>query len=573
MKKKFFRPIGIGGKIALTIVIPICLFIFSTFTVNTLMSIVKQDINTVDGRGTLSIDITELATSFSAKYTQIAEYVILNRQQKVNYYGVLSRDFQNSLADVEQKLVSEEQKALFDKIKANNDRMDELFQNKMIPAMKQNNKNEAIKLMEEASGLRSVTTENTNKLKELLKNERTVAVNDAKTHMQNSSLVLLASTLLSILLAGIAAYLIGRSIQRNIRRVVGISQQIAQGNLEVEQIEIKSKDEIGQLNQSINLMSGNLRQLVEQIQLVSRQINAQSHELARNSYELKTGSEQISATMDQLALGTEEQAGSASEIANMIEELNQRVMEASEEGNQLKSYSEQVLSDTEQGRQQMIVTGEQMKLINQIMLRSVSKVKQLEEKAQEIFGLVEVIREIAEQTNLLALNAAIESARAGEAGRGFSVVAEEVRKLADRTQESVKKISSISVGIQTETSEVVSSLQAGYQEVEQGSKKMEETGQIFSNIYRSFTNMAENIKNSSERLQVIEAKSKDINRLIEQIASVSEEIAAGVEETAASAQQQNSSVEFIDKSVQLLGQLSSDLQSTSSKFKLTDDRS
>ncbi|MFM1651095.1 methyl-accepting chemotaxis protein [Brevibacillus sp. B_LB10_24] len=568
MKKKFFRPIGIGGKIALTIVIPICLFIFSTIAVNTLMSIVKQDINTVDERGTLSTDITELATSFSAKYTQIAEFVILNRQQKVNYYGVLSRDFQNSLAEIEQKLANEEQKALFEKIKANNDKMDELFQNKIIPAMKQNDINEAIKLMEEASGLRSITTENTNKLKEVLKSERTDAINDAKTHMQNSSLVLLASTLLSILLAGIAAYLIGRSIQRNIRRVVGISQQIAQGNLEVEQIEIKSKDEIGQLNQSINLMSGNLRQLVEQIQLVTRQINAQSHELARNSNELKTGSEQISATMDQLALGTEEQAGSASEIANMIEEFNQRVMEANEEGNQLKSYSERVLSDTEQGRQQMIVTGEQMNLINQIMLGSVSKVRQLEEKAQEIFGLVEVIQDIAEQTNLLALNAAIESARAGEAGRGFSVVAEEVRKLADRTQESVKKISSISVGIQTETSEVVSSLQAGYQEVEQGSKKMEETGQIFSNIYSSFTNMAENIKNSSERLQVIEDKSKDINRLIEQIASVSEEIAAGVEETAASAQQQNASVEFIDKSVQLLGQLSSDLQSTSSKFRI-----
>src|SRR5690625_4415295 len=166
---------------------------------------------------------------------------------------------------------------------------------------------------------------------------------------------------------------------------------------------------------------------------------------------------------------------------------------------------------------------EQMKRIDLIVSNAVEQVRGLDQKSDEISKLIQVVKDIADQTNLLALNAAIEAARAGEHGKGFAVVADEVRKLAEGVTRSVLEITSIVNSIQKETDDVVNSLNDGYNEVKEGIEQIGKTGESFEIIDDSISSMVDNILSIANRLKEIANNSNEMNELIGEIASVSEE--------------------------------------------------
>jgi methyl-accepting chemotaxis protein len=223
---------------------------------------------------------------------------------------------------------------------------------------------------------------------------------------------------------------------------------------------------------------------------------------------------------------------------------------------------------TKKGHEYMNTSTEQMNKINSIMQFSVEKVKGLDEQTKQISTLVKVIRDIADQTNLLALNAAIEAARAGEHGRGFAVVADEVRKLAEQVSHSVKDITEIVNSIQTESNSVAVGLLNGYSQVDEGSKQIQITGQTFKDIYDAVTDMVERIQTISENLDTIASNTVEMNVSIDNIAAVSEQSAAGVEQTSASVQQTTSTMETISDHSELLSQLANRLNAMIARFKL-----
>src|SRR5690606_7168409 len=194
-----------------------------------------------------------------------------------------------------------------------------------------------------------------------------------------------------------------------------------------------------------------------------------------------------------------------------------------------------------------------------IVQESVEKVKGLDSQSQDISKLVSVINDIADQTNLLALNAAIEAARAGEHGRGFAVVADEVRKLAEQVSVSVSDITEIVASIQRESTNVVQSLQLGYEEVAKGATQVKTTGDTFAEIDRAIGEMVSNIQIITSNLATMSNDSQEISATIQEIASISEESAAGVEQTSASTQQTSSIMEEIAKSSKDLSIVSEEL--------------
>lgn len=388
-----------------------------------------------------------------------------------------------------------------------------------------------------------------------------------ETNQQVLSLGLLIGVIVLIIVL-IVSVILSNSIGNPIRNISNLMMELSKGNMRLEIKDSKRNDEIGQLNKSIQVMRNNLHDTLSQVAMASTSVASQSEEMTQSAEEVKSGSEQIAMTMQEIAAGTESQANSVSTLASTMGNFSSTIQETNIKGDQVRSSSLGVLDLTVEGKQLMDLSDQQMVKIDEIVHEAVTKMTGLDKQSQEISKLVEVINDVAKQTNLLALNAAIEAARAGEAGKGFAVVADEVRKLAEQVTASVTEITGFVSAIQLESSNVADSLKIGYKEVEQGTKQIKITNQTFMKINDSVSEMAETIQLVSENLSEIETNSQEMNDSIEDIASVSEEAAASVEEVAATAEESSSSMEEIAGSSLQLAKLAEEMNELVARFKL-----
>ncbi len=387
------------------------------------------------------------------------------------------------------------------------------------------------------------------------------------TSSNNKTIGVIVNTLLTIVGILIAISTANR-ISKPIKVVSNRMRELADGNLRNAPLPITHRDEIGQLMLSANEMNEQLNTTISTIHSVSANVAASSEELAQSSNEVQTGTEQITVTMQELASGTETQASTAGDLAETMTTFQRRIQDTTQEGKELQEHSIHVQSLTTTGKDLMVRSTQQMATINEIVLDSVKKVEGLNEQSAEISKLISVIDEISNQTNLLALNAAIEAARAGEHGKGFAVVADEVRKLAEQVQFSVTDISTIVNRIQSETSHVTNSLQSGYEEVKEGTAQLNQTNETFDHISDAVKDMIDNIHVISGNLNQIMQSSESINVAIDEMASISQESAAGVEETTATVEETAATMDEISKSANQLANMAGELNTQLQKFKI-----
>ena len=405
-----------------------------------------------------------------------------------------------------------------------------------------------------------------------LASEREVIIQElGDTVKANGDFIMILGIVISalvIVLGIIVAIATAASITRPLRMVMNRMQLVANGNLNQEPLQAKTTDEIGQLVTATNDMSESMRNIMVKINDVSTTVTAHSEELTQSANEVRSGTEQISTTMEELASGSETQANQSGEISSMMAIYTKQLEEVNENADQVQGESSQVIQMTSEGSTLMDSSMNQMESIDTIVQDAVQKVQGLDVQSQEISKLVVVIRDIADQTNLLALNAAIEAARAGEHGRGFAVVADEVRKLAEQVAHSVTDISGIVDNIQNEFSIVTTSLNSGYEEVKHGTQQIRLTGEKFTGIQKSVSEMIDNINNITANVSEIASNSQKMNHAIQEIAAVSEESAAGIEQTSASSQQTSSSMEEVAGSADELAKLAEELNGLVGQFKL-----
>ncbi|WP_138420712.1 methyl-accepting chemotaxis protein [Aquibacillus sediminis] len=565
---KFLRNLNIGWKYGVVLITVLLLFGISTAVVGFFINGIGKDIDALERRGDRAVEVTEMGSLIRSKGIRVVSYVRERNQSYIHEYDERSEQFETLEATIEEKMDTPEQQQLFDQISANDDEMNQIVEDSIIPAINRGTISTADKYVRQVNDLRSDTVDLLEELRTIVNDERDTAVSQAHLNQQLTLNVLIIAMLLTIIIGSLLVYFISRMVSRNINEVVEVSDQIAGGNLSFSSITYDANDEIGRLAQSVNRMGASLKGMVHQISEISETVSSQSEELSQSANEVKQGSEQIASTMQELASGSESQANHAGDLSSAMESFTAKMQEANANGDHIYQSSNQVLDMTNQGAKLMEKSADQMATIDNIVKEAVDKVKGLDTQSQEISKLVSVIKDIADQTNLLALNAAIEAARAGEHGKGFAVVADEVRKLAEQVGDSVTDITGIVTSIQTESNTVTNSLMSGYQEVEKGTSQMKTTGETFTKIDDAVKEMVTNIESVTANLATMSTSSQEMNQSIEEIASVSEQAAAGVEQTSASAQQTSSSMEEIVSSSDQLATLAEDLNGLIRQFKL-----
>ena len=391
--------------------------------------------------------------------------------------------------------------------------------------------------------------------------------NEGETTFEWARSIIFFIAIGTVVIAIILGTMMGRYVGNPLKQVASRLAAVAQGDLTGELLKNKRKDEIGELTESMNMMQEDLQAVIRSVSNAAERVSGASEELTQSSLEVREGSEQIASTMQELSSGSETQAHTVSTLSEKMEIFLQRIADANEKTENVSEESITVIEKTDEGYKMMEQALNQMMKIDTIVNDAVKKVSSLEQRSSQVSKLVDVIQDIAEQTNLLALNAAIEAARAGEHGAGFAVVADEVRKLAENVSDSVREITIIIQGIQSDTKEVVVALEDGYNEVNTGTLQMAQTGQNFNAINDAIKQMVEKIEYVTNTLSDVNNESVLINTSIEEIASVAEESAAGIEQTAASSEQSASSMNEISSSANTLAELAESLNKEVSHFK------
>jgi len=355
--------------------------------------------------------------------------------------------------------------------------------------------------------------------------------------------------------------------------------RVAEGDLTMEEIAVRSRDEVGRLGEAFNQMVVRLRALLRNVTESARVVATAADELTKTSEQSAAGAKQASSvvahmadaagnqasvaaevrtTMGQLQKAIEQIAQGAQRSAGEIQQSVARLNSVSGDIRQVTSGALKVAGDAEQaaesarrGREVVRQTVEGMQRIRDAVANTADQLRELEKLSTKIGEITSLISDIADQTNLLALNAAIEAARAGEHGRGFAVVADEVRSLAERSAKSANEINELIRTTQERTAEAVRAMAAGLQEVEEGSRLAGDADQALADIMQLVEQAVRGIKQISSAAEQVNQSAQQVVTAFNEIATVTEENTAAAEEMAASAG-------AVDQSVLQLANLSQD---------------
>ncbi|WBW95367.1 methyl-accepting chemotaxis protein [Oceanirhabdus sp. W0125-5] len=373
---------------------------------------------------------------------------------------------------------------------------------------------------------------------------------------------------LSVLLfIGIVVYFIVGRIVKPISKMADITKEVATGNLKVK-VDFTSKDEIGVLANNFNNMTENMSKLLSEVREMGTTVANTSNQMMTATNEASNISEQIANTISDLAKGAADQAHSTQKSSDMVNDLIAGVNQISQNTSNAEKLTLTAKDTVDAGME--IVEYQKIKTVeNKESSEKVgSEILALSEKSNEIGNIIELISSIAAQTNLLALNAAIEAARAGEQGKGFAVVADEVRKLAEESSNATEKISNLITEIQNSVSRAVDLMDASKVIVREQESSVNQTVDVYQDILDAVINVSNNMKEVTEACVILNENSASVGENIDNISSIAQENAAGAEEVAASTEEQSASIEEISASAEQLADISNKLEDTIERFKI-----
>jgi len=358
-----------------------------------------------------------------------------------------------------------------------------------------------------------------------------------------------------------------RFITKNINEVKRLSDIMAEGNLR-EQMNIHTSDEFGQMSQNFNHMIGKLRQLMNKIIDNSQHVAASSQQLTANAEQTAKATEHIANTIQDIASFMENQTKHAEETTNSVSKMSTEISKINSDMHTVTDMTQKTAAQAAEGNKVVNRAINQMNLINDKVTTATSVVNILGDKSRKIDEIITLITNIAGQTNLLALNAAIEAARAGEQGRGFAVVADEVRKLAEQSEAAAKQISTLISEVQAETSNAVRIMSDSTQSVQEGIVMVNQAETSFLEIQKAVKNVSDQSSSITQAMSNISDAITQIVKSVSSIADAAGQTSANIHTAAATTQEQTASMEEIQAAATMLAKLANELDEATNKFQI-----
>lgn len=395
------------------------------------------------------------------------------------------------------------------------------------------------------------------------------AVSSTDRQLNDTARFAMLTPLLVMIISSAAAFLLIRTFMRPIQRLQRAVKQVAEGDLR-HKINSSSQDELGKLSQSFDLMIDQIKAMLANTQTIASSLSEHSLSFQEFSGATAAANKEIVRAIEEISTGSEEQARYSEDSAFIINDLTNEIREISNYTGQMQSKSREAAFNTHTGTQSMEGLKSAVEQSEEVLHQVYLTMETLSGSSAQIGKIVGTITEISTQTNVLALNAAIEAARAGAHGKGFSVIAEEVRLLSAQTNESSKTIALIVQSLLAHMREMEASLNNVKQSFELQNGRMNESLRAFSDIRVSMDGLSGHIEQIHTLIAAAEDKNGKLVASVQHVAAIAQETAAGVEEVNSASQQQDAAIHRIASQSDDILSLAQRLFNEINHFKISD---